>query len=38
VVGGTGAYTGLRGAGSLVGTGTETGILDVYAGTLTNVS
>lgn len=36
VVGGTGDYTGLRGAGSLVGTGTPDGIVDVYTGRLTN--
>src|SRR5687768_17121656 len=36
VVGGTGDYTSLHGAGSLVGTATGTGILDVYTGTLTN--
>jgi len=36
VIGGTGDYTGLRGAGSLVGTGTETGIDDVYTGRLIN--
>ena len=34
VVGGTGDYTGLRGAGSLVGTGTDVGIIDVYTGML----
>ena len=34
VVGGTGDYAGLRGAGSLVGTGQENGILDVYTGML----
>lgn len=34
VVGGTGDYAGLRGAGSLVGTGTDTGIIDVYTGML----
>ncbi len=34
VVGGTGDYAGLRGAGSLVGTGTDGGITDVYTGTL----
>ena len=37
VVGGTGDYTGLRGAGSLVGTGTDVGIMDVYTGRLTIV-
>ncbi len=37
VVGGTGDYTGLRGAGSLVGTNTSSGIIDVYMGRLTNV-
>ncbi len=31
---GTGDYVGLHGAGSLVGTGTDTGIVDVYTGTL----
>jgi len=36
VVGGTGDYTNLRGAGSLVGTATEDGIVDVYMGKLTN--
>lgn len=36
VVGGTDDYAGLRGAGSLVGTGSETGIDDVYTGRLTN--
>jgi hypothetical protein len=36
VVGGTGDYAGLRGAGSLVGTGKDGGIVDVYTGTLTN--
>jgi len=36
VVGGTGDYTGLHGAGSLVGTGTSDGIIDVYTGRLTN--
>lgn len=35
VVGGTGDYTGLRGAGSLVGTNTDGGIIDVYTGKLT---
>jgi len=34
VVGGTGDYTGLRGAGSLVGTFTDDGIIDVYTGML----
>ena len=34
VVGGTGDYAGLRGAGSLVGTGTDSGIIDVYTGRL----
>jgi hypothetical protein len=37
VVGGTGDYVGLRGAGSLAGTGTDTGIIDVYTGRLTIV-
>jgi hypothetical protein len=37
VVGGTGDYAGLRGAGSLVGTGTDVGIMDVYTGKLTIV-
>ncbi len=37
VVGGTGDYSSLHGAGSLVGTATGAGILDVYTGTLTNV-
>lgn len=37
VVGGTGDYAGLRGAGSLVGTGKDGGITDVYTGTLTIV-
>jgi len=36
VVGGTGDYDGLRGAGSLVGTGTADGIDDVYTGRLHN--
>lgn len=36
VVGGTGDYTGLHGAGSLVGTATNGGIIDVYMGRLTN--
>ena len=36
VVGGTGDYAGLRGAGSLVGTGKDGGITDVYTGMLTN--
>lgn len=36
VVGGTGDYTGLRGAGSLVGTYTDDGIIDVYMGRLVN--
>jgi hypothetical protein len=36
VVGGTGAYTNLRGGGSLVGTATDGGIFDVYTGQLTN--
>jgi len=37
VVGGTGAYSGLHGAGSLVGTSlSETEILDVYTGRLSN--
>ena len=37
VVGGTGDYAGLRGAGSLVGTNTGNGIIDVYTGRLTIV-
>jgi hypothetical protein len=37
VVGGTGDYTDLHGAGSLVGTATNGGIIDVYMGRLTNV-
>lgn len=37
VVGGTGDYAGLRGGGSLVGTYTDDGIIDVYTGRLTNV-
>jgi len=37
VVGGTGDYAGLRGAGSLVGTATNDGIIDVYMGHLTIV-
>jgi hypothetical protein len=37
VVGGTGDYAGLRGAGSLVGTGQDGGIIDVYTGMLTMV-
>jgi hypothetical protein len=36
VVGGTGAYTGLHGGGSLVGTYTDVGIIDVYTGRLMN--
>jgi hypothetical protein len=36
VVGGTGAYTGLHGGGSLVGTYTDDGIIDVYMGRLVN--
>lgn len=36
VIGGTGDYTGLRGAGSLVGTYTDVGVDDVYIGRLTN--
>jgi hypothetical protein len=36
VVGGTGDYSGLHGAGSLVGTGRPDGILDVYTGRLAN--
>ena len=36
VVGGTGAYTGLQGGGSLIGTFTEDGIIDVYIGRLVN--
>lgn len=36
VVGGTGAYTDLQGAGSLIGTFTEDGIIDVYTGYLSN--
>ena len=36
VVGGTGDYAGLRGGGSLVGTFTPDGIVDVYMGKLTN--
>jgi hypothetical protein len=36
VVGGTGDYSGLHGAGSLVGTSQPTGILDVYTGRLSN--
>lgn len=36
VIGGTGDYAGLRGAGSLVGTNQDGGIIDVYAGNLTN--
>ncbi len=36
VVGGTGDYAGLRGGGSLVGTATNGGIIDVYTGHLTN--
>lgn len=35
VIGGTGDYVGLRGAGSLVGAGTADGILDRYTGHLT---
>ena len=35
VVGGTGAYAGLSGGGSLVGTGTDVGINDLYTGRLT---
>jgi hypothetical protein len=34
IVGGTGDYTGLRGAGTLVGTNTDDGIDDVYTGRL----
>jgi hypothetical protein len=37
VVGGTGDYGGLRGAGTLVGTGNDDGIIDVYTGNLTIV-
>jgi hypothetical protein len=37
VVGGTGDYVGLRGGGSLVGTSTGNGIIDVYMGRLTIV-
>jgi hypothetical protein len=37
VVGGTGDYAGLRGAGSLVGTAKDGGVTDVYTGTLTMV-
>jgi len=36
VVGGTGDYTGLRGAGTVVGTGFDGGIDDVYTGRLVN--
>jgi hypothetical protein len=36
VVGGSGDYSGLHGAGSLVGTGNPDGILDVYTGRLSN--
>jgi len=36
VVGGTGDYVGLHGAGSLVGTGTIDGIVDQYSGRLLN--
>ena len=34
VIGGTGAYTGLHGAGTVVGTATEDGIIDIYEGRL----
>ncbi len=36
IVGGTGDYTGLHGGGSLVGTSTDGGIIDVYTGKLSN--
>ncbi len=36
VVGGTGAYTGLHGGGTLAGTYTPDGIIDVYTGRLVN--
>lgn len=36
VVGGTGDYSGLHGAGALVGTNRPSGILDVYTGRLSN--
>ncbi len=36
IVGGTGAYENLRGGGSLLGTATDDGIIDVYRGRLTN--
>jgi hypothetical protein len=35
VADGTGAYDGLRGGGSLVGTYTDTGIIDLYTGRVT---
>ena len=35
VVGGTGAYAGLNGGGSLVGTATDVGLTDLYTGRLT---
>jgi hypothetical protein len=34
VVGGTGDYAGARGGGSIMGAGTQTGILDQYEGTI----
>jgi hypothetical protein len=37
VIGGTGDYGGLRGAGSLAGTYTDYGIVDLYSGRLVNV-
>jgi hypothetical protein len=36
VVGGTGAYVGLHGGGNLVGTYTDTGIIDQYTGVVSN--
>jgi hypothetical protein len=36
VIGGTGDYSGLHGAGSLIGTNQPSGILDVYTGRLSN--
>jgi hypothetical protein len=36
VVGGTGDYAGLNGGGSLIGIGTDVGIIDFYTGRLTN--
>lgn len=34
VIGGSGDYAGLAGGGQIVGTGTPTGIIDVYSGVL----